>query len=224
MLFNFDTISDFSGILAVYGIILLFSSGIGLVTYIFKSIGLYKMAKNLNLSNAWMAWVPILSTYTFGKIGSKYVKNDGKPSAKFGGWLLGLEISMVVLAIGMCAVIIGMIPNLIMLAESDFIAPSTELVGNFAAVFGFWFILVVIGIAYSVVYYVALWRVFAIFDNSTATVFLIVSILFSIATPFLIFAIRNNRPALTFADRAGFVPPAAEPNPEFKSENQDANE
>ena len=45
-----------------------------------------------------------------------------------------------------------------------------------------------------VVSYVAWWRVFAIFSNKNATLYLILSIFVSVVHPFLVFAIRNNDP------------------------------
>ncbi len=206
-----------NSILAVYGTIILLSSIFGIVAYVFQSIGLFKMAKNLNLNHAWMAWVPLLNTYTFGKIGSQYVKKDGKPSAKFGGWLIGLEIAMFALLICMIASIIAMIPSIIGMAISENYASYDNLIGSILGVLLSSVGISGVSIAYSVIYYIALWRIYAVFDNSTATVFLIVSILFSPAMPFILFAIRNNKPALTHNERMGFVPPVNKAEPEVEA-------
>jgi hypothetical protein len=45
---TFDT-SVLGGILLGYGIALLFGLAIGIIVYVFQSIGLYKMAKNQQL-------------------------------------------------------------------------------------------------------------------------------------------------------------------------------
>jgi hypothetical protein len=39
-----------------------------LVLYILHGIGLMKIAKKLNVSHAWMAWVPVLNFYLLGKV------------------------------------------------------------------------------------------------------------------------------------------------------------
>lgn len=192
-------------LLLVYGIIFAFAGIIGIVCYIFQSLGLYKMAKALEFSSPWMAWVPLLNTYTLGKIGSKYVKNDGRPSAKFGGWLLGLEIAMVVVVIGMIGSIISMIPAAIAMEELGMEGPSTAFMGGFASFILTYLAMIGIAIAFSIVNYIALWRVYSIFDNSNATVFLVLSIIFGITMPFFLFAMRNNEPKLTFEERNGFV-------------------
>ena len=202
---TFDT-SVLGGILLCYGIALLFGLAIGIIVYVFQSIGLYKMAKNLGLVHAWMAWVPFLNTYTFGKIGSRYIKMNGKPSAKFGGWLLGLEIAMFVPVSVIIGAFIAMLPSLInMDAANPTFTPA--IIGSIATMFISFFAMSVIAITYALLYYIALWRMFAIFDNSNATLFLILSIIFSITTPFFIFAIRNNKPALTHFDRIGYISP-----------------
>ncbi len=199
--------SALSGILAVYGIILLCSGAFGLVAYVFQSIGLYKMGKNLSLAHCWMAWVPFLSTYFLGKIGSKYEKRDGKPSAKFGGWLIALEISMLLIITGMIIAVVLLVIGVLSMENSGAEMSEAAILGKVIPLILAYLAFFAVTIAYSVVYYIALWRLFAIFDNSTATVFLIVSILFGVATPFLIFAVRNNKPCLTYNERIGYISP-----------------
>ncbi len=41
---------------------------IGLVLYVLFSFGLYKIAQNYGLENAWLAWIPIICFYLIGKI------------------------------------------------------------------------------------------------------------------------------------------------------------
>ncbi len=200
----FDT-SMLGGILVIYGMALLFGSAIGIVVYVFQSIGLYKMAKNLGLAHPWMAWVPFLNTYTFGKIGSSYIKKDGTPSAKFGGWLLGLEIAMAVALSVMIGALIAAIPGVIGMSMGNS-TPTQALIGSIVTILISAFAISAVSVAYCVIYYIALWRMYAVFDNSNATIFLILSIIFPITTPFFIFAIRNNIPSITYFDRIGYIP------------------
>ena len=46
----------------------LLSMVVGLVYYIFTSLGLYKMAKSSQLENPWLAWLPFGNTYIIGSI------------------------------------------------------------------------------------------------------------------------------------------------------------
>ena len=55
-------------------------------------------------------------------------------------------------------------------------------------------VLVGVSIAYAVMYYVALWRIFAAFDYNNTTVYLVLSIVFSFLGPIFLFVLRNKQP------------------------------
>ena len=56
------------------------------------------------------------------------------------------------------------------------------------------FVLIGVLIAYVVIYYVALWRIFAAFDYNNATVYFVLSIVFSFLGPIFLFVLRNKQP------------------------------
>lgn len=62
---------------AAYLVIILI---IGIVCYVFNSLSFYQMAKNRNMDNAWLAWIPIAKTYLMGKIINEKVA--------FGSWVI----------------------------------------------------------------------------------------------------------------------------------------
>ncbi len=192
-----EDIEMLTGMLIIYGVALMFSAMVSLLFYIFQSIGLFKMSKTLSFAHPWMAWVPIFNIYTFGKIGSRYVKQNGRSSANFGGWLTGLYIAQLITAIGCIASIIPFILTVFEMESTgtDIRPDNTVIVATLVLIISA-FAVFIISIAYLVVYYIALWRVYAVFSNENATVFLIISILFNVATPFIIFAIRNNEPVI----------------------------
>ncbi len=203
-----EELSALSGILVIYIAILGFASIIGIVSYVFQSIGLYRMAKNLGFNNCWMAWVPFFSTYIFGKIGSKYVKRDGRPSAKFGGWLIGLEIALFLVLTGFIVSLVLTVIFGISMETAGVNSPSPSFLGGVISMLFTYLAILGISIAFSVIYYIAYWRMLSIFDSSNATAFLIISILFSITLPFFIFAVSKNTPCLTQEERMGFSVPS----------------
>ncbi len=215
MVYNFESLlgteemAEIGVVLAVYGVIFAFAAVIGLVFYIFQSIGLYKMAKTLGFAHPWMAWVPLLNTYTLGKIGSKYIKRDGRPSAKFGGWLLGLEIGLFAVVVALIVAVVMTVIGAIGMGTMGTDTPNSAFLGGVVSLILTYVGLMGIGIAYSVVYYIALWRMYAIFSESNATVFLVLSILFDFTTPFFIFAIRNNVPSFNRVPQVNYIPPVA---------------
>lgn len=56
------------GVFAVIASFFLIFLVIGIVLYVLGSIGLYTMAKNKNIENPWIAWIPIIQVYILGRI------------------------------------------------------------------------------------------------------------------------------------------------------------
>ena len=57
-----------------------------------------------------------------------------------------------------------------------------------------YFALMAVLIAYAVVFFIALWRVYSSFDKSNATLYIVLSIIFTISVPIILFIIRNRKP------------------------------
>ncbi len=61
----------FAGMMAMFaglGIMMFIIAAIAIVFYVLMSIGLMKMADNLELENTWLAWIPVARLYILGKI------------------------------------------------------------------------------------------------------------------------------------------------------------
>lgn len=193
---------------AIYFIVLF---GVALVMYLLESIGVYKMSKNMGLSNPWMAFVPIANHYALGRIAEKYIKNDGRPSAKFSKILLTLCIITLVVAIAFVVFIFVLVfLEAASIPEVDAVMYSEEMAATMAftiilpILLGY---LVILGvsIAFSVVWYVALWRVFALYDDKNATVYLVLSIFFGFLCPIFLFMLRNRQPKFTLEQRINIM-------------------
>mgnify|MGYP001057351024 FL=1 len=55
-------------IAAIFGTFFLAIILIGLASYVLTAFGLFTMAKNRNIENAWVAWVPVAQLYILGKL------------------------------------------------------------------------------------------------------------------------------------------------------------
>lgn len=75
---EFGVMSGVMGaVTGVLGVLMSFYLLYAIIAYIFRSIGLYHMAKNRGIAHAWFAWVPILSNYIIGRlINNKVVLGD----------------------------------------------------------------------------------------------------------------------------------------------------
>ena len=56
------------------------------------------------------------------------------------------------------------------------------------------FLLMLSALAFAIVKYIALWRVYASFDGKNAVLFTVLSVLFNFLEPVFLFVIRNNQP------------------------------
>ncbi len=60
-----------SGILAFVGVILIVVLGLLVVNYVIRCLGLYKMAKKVGSSKAWMAWIPYVNMWLMFNLPTK---------------------------------------------------------------------------------------------------------------------------------------------------------
>ena len=186
---NESDLMVFAGIMLVYFAIF---SIIAVAMYLLEAFGLYGMAKGSGIGRPWRGFIPFANIFLFGKIAERYVKKDGKKSAKFGGLLLAFEILTLVLAFVTMAFVIGMIFVLATAENETDLAYS--ILAPMVAMLISCFLLMGVAIAYAVIYYVALWRIFTAFDYNNATVYFVLSILFSFLGPIFIFILRNKQP------------------------------
>lgn len=172
------------------------------VATIFQGIGIMKMHEKLGLKGGWLAFVPILNNFAVGKVAEQYIKANGKKSAKFSIILIIGQIISLIFSI-FIAVLLGI--------------GAAFLPGSIYAIFDFVITIAAYGLSFvlSIIFYVALWRIYAIFTNKNATLFLILSIFLPVVQPFLIFAIRNNEPLCV---EITVEEPIAEEIPELVSE------
>ena len=179
----------FAGIMIVYfaflGIILL-------AMYLLEAVGLYGMAQRSGISRPWRGFVPFANTFLFGKIAEKYRRRDGKRSAKFSVLLLVFEVLTLIFSITTMAFVISMISVLATSYNDSEL--NASIVVPMIAMLACCFVLIGVLIAYVVIYYVALWRIFAAFDYNNTTVYLVLSIVFSFLGPIFLFVLRNKQP------------------------------
>lgn len=190
----------FTSIIAVY---FAFLGIISLVMYLLQAFGLYGMAKGSGISAPWRGFIPFANTFLFGKIAERYVKKDGKKSAKFGGLLLAFEILTLVLAFVTIAFTISMI--FVLAAAENETDLAYSIVAPMVAMFISCFVLMGVSIAYIVLYYVALWRIFTTFDYNNATVYFVLSILFSFLGPIFLFVLRNKQPVFDTREHFNYL-------------------
>jgi len=172
----------------------LFAGGVGMLLYVFRSIGVYSIAKRRGLNHPWFAWVPVVDTYLLGSLSDQYqyvVKGKNKNKRK---WLLGLNIAMAALYAVMAVLVVNMIINLVGDAMAGFSeAKLTKMA--LRSVLGMMTTVVpmmVVAIALAVIRYIALYDVYASLDPRNSVMYIVLSVIFRVTEPFFLFFNRKK--------------------------------
>lgn len=182
---------------AMLAIIIGISAIIGIVFYLLEAIAVYKMAKTAEIKNPWTAFIPVANSWTFGTLAEKYKKKNGVKAARFGIILPILEGIVLLESIALTVFAVISVKEIAVYAldavdKSADMAPEQFM--SLIPVIILYFAVMATAVAYAIVFYVALWRVYASFDNSNATLYIVLSVLFSISMPIILFIIRNRKP------------------------------
>lgn len=173
------------------------SAVIGIAIYLLESISVYKMAKSAEIKNPWLAFVPVANDWVFGKLAEKYKKKNGTKSARFGIILPVLEGIVLIESIALTIFTVISVKEITGYAL-DAVNTSAEMAPeqfmSLIPVIILYFALIAVAIAYAVVFFIALWRVYSSFDKSNATLYIVLSVIFTISVPIILFIIRNRKP------------------------------
>ena len=173
------------------------SAVIGIAIYLLESISVYKMAKSAEIKNPWLAFIPVANDWVFGTLAEKYKKKNGTKSARFGIILPVLEGIVFIESIALTIFTVISIKEITGYAL-DAVNTSAEMAPeqfmSLIPVIILYFALMAVAIAYAVVFFIALWRVYSSFDKSNATLYIVLSVVFTISVPIILFIIRNRKP------------------------------
>lgn len=170
----------------IVGIVALVIALVSLVGYVFRSLGLYTIAKRRGIRNPWLAWLPIGYYWIAGSIADQYqyvvngqVKNRRKILLILS--LVGVAVSSLVstMATGSFVLTMGEV-SVEQLASLGTMGTLLNLVtsGLEIATFVFW--------------QIALYDLYTSCTPKNNVLFLVLGIIFGITIPFFIFAVRNK--------------------------------
>jgi len=186
---------------AVYLVILVISLLSSLVIYVFNSLGIMLLANKLGLKNGWLGFIPFASTFKFGQIADDCSRRMGERK-NYAKLLLGLEIAVYALFIPAIVVIVVLACLAGIITNTDYYSYSGEIVpGEYATALNpdntatLAIFLIIIVLIYLVIYaiiitmavfkLIALYKIFKFTSPNNATLFIVLSILFSLTWLFL---------------------------------------
>ncbi len=195
--FEYD--STGSIVLAIVVIIYLFLLAYLLITYIFKSISLYKIAKDRGIQNPILAWIPVASEWLVGKIADHADEAHGKKS-KWATTLLVLSLIPIVIFVLMYIVaFMSIIGAAISIGMTESAASNMEdaqaamiVLSVFIPIFIFAFIAEMVTLANMSVQTICVYKILDSCDPKNSLKNLLIYLLVPFAAPFVLFACRNK--------------------------------
>ena len=180
-------------LMSFYVVYYLIAIGFGIAAYILSSAGFYTIAKRRQLNHPWLAWVPVANAWIVGSLSDQYryvKKGQTKSKRKI---LLTLECILAALAAAAVVVVIveivGIVPAVMSGREDAIYMEVMSMV--------LWIMLIGlgafgVGIAHTIVRYMAMYDIYTSMDPSTNVLFLVLSILFNVTEPFFVFCNRKK--------------------------------
>ncbi|MGI6279170.1 MAG: hypothetical protein ACOYJS_01250 [Acutalibacteraceae bacterium] len=210
---NFGSLNDFEEIFEAFKYAFtsfcLFSGIVSLLFLILRGFGLYNMCKRRGIKNGWLSFIPIVSEYVLGKVAAGYVQKNSKKSADLSVFLLILTALKAVCLCVFFAVgswmAFSILSEALLAVEND-TKMTMEMFSPFITFVAVLIITFLVAVAQKILYYIALWRIYALYDYNNSTVFLILSLFFNILAPIFIFIIRDYEPRYTHMERLASTP------------------
>ncbi|MEE1036295.1 MAG: hypothetical protein U0L15_04200 [Oscillospiraceae bacterium] len=167
---------------------------LSLAAYVLTAYSLYTIAKRRGISNPWLAWIPVVDVWVLGSISDQYryvVKGEFKSKRKA---LIPLRIISGILYVFMLAFAMMLF---FAAAASSMSGPGMANMLEEAAPLPT--IMLVVGVlgtgallAYAILYFTALYDVYASCDPDNRVAFLVLSILFGFLKPLFLFLDRSK--------------------------------
>lgn len=165
-----------------------------IAAYVLTSLALYTVAQRRGLNRPWLAWIPVVNCWIVGSLSDQYryvVKGEVKSKRKV---MLILRILSVVMGAAMLVVAVAMAMNLTsgIIRGIDESRMMETVLGPLVGILGMCLPAAGIGIAYAVIYYMALYDIYRSMDPVNCVLFTVLSILFGVTEPFFLFFNRNK--------------------------------
>ena len=188
-----------AGIVAgVLLLVWLVAMAFSVVSYVLSAVGMYRIAKRRGIHHAWLAWIPIGSSWLLGSISDHYQYVAKQKVTK---------LRVILLVLGIVTAVMGGFFGL-----GTGLLSAAEMAGGEAA--GSILAVVVMVIAYlgmmglaitaTIFCYIAYFDLFRSCDKENGTLFAVLSVVIWVLLPFLVFACRK---------RDGGMPPRKQPTP-----------
>lgn len=170
---------------------------VALALYILRAAGIYKMALNAGIKQPWIAFVPVANAYTFGLIAEKNNRKKTTEKTKFSVVLLTLRIIGTVFFVAAAVTFVIATSKILTFAYTAYENDtnlSLEALGSIVLPIVLFAVFTLVTLAFIIIRYIALWRIYNAYDSSNAAAYTVVSVLFNFTDPIFLFILRNRTP------------------------------
>lgn len=175
-----DILPAIIGTLVLVG---LFCMVLGIILYVFQSVGLYAIAKRRGINNPWLAWIPVGRDWMLGCVADQYqyvARGQVKNKRKI---LLGLAIASMILSFVESRTSGQMLSELIAGNQPSAQAGVSALLGLAGTA---------VSITALVFHHMALYDLYGSCCPDNKVLFLVLGIIFGFTQPFFIFFNRKK--------------------------------
>lgn len=189
-----DALNNFAAMGSVHSLV---TSVLGIAVYVFTALALYTIAKRRGISKAWLAWIPVLDVWVLGSISDQFryvVKGEVKAKRKI---LLTLSLISAVLSIVVVVLAVVVIVSVFVGAIEQVSGDRMlqQIMGSVFGVLGVSLVMLCVGIARMIVYYMALYDLYTSCEPDSNVLYLVLSIVpgvSAVALPLLLFLCREK--------------------------------
>lgn len=188
---------EMAALAGFYVVYFLLIFAISLISYIFTSLGCHTIAKRRGIGKAWLAWIPVGELWILGSISDRYQLQAHYRTKNKRKALLILQVILIVLLVLLMIFVGTTVLSLIKVMQNenpyypfvDYLKPVRD---NLKDLIWLYFVLLGVAAAATVVQYMALYDLYRSCDPGSSVLFLVLSILLPIVTPFLVFSVRRK--------------------------------
>lgn len=187
------------------------SNLISLAVYILTAFAIYTIAQRRGVASPWMAWVPVLQTWTLGAISDHYQLAARERETKRRKSLIWLSIVQLVVGLVVFVMAFAAVFSFLGAGYTNWDDPDmiVALVGSAGGVLILALVLAGISIAAMVVRYMAQYDLYRSCEPENAVLFLVLNIFLPITEPILLMVVRNKDGGMP--EVAAPIPGPAEP-------------
>ena len=179
-------------LIVMVGILLvayLFLILVGIAGYIMNAVALQKIASKRLIQNAWLAWIPIASSWLIGSIADEYDEKNGIKRK----WRVVLLVLSLISVIGIFAGYIGMVVSVVMMTMQETMSPELpNMIGLFIGAYVFILVAAIVATALSICNMICLYKIFESTVPEKSVKYLLVSLLVPLGQSICLMLCRNK--------------------------------